>query len=82
MDKNLDLFGEPVQPPRPRGGYAAAPGSGPEGKTCGDCTHYRSVDGGSRSYPKCDLMRAHWTRGPGSDIKAGSPACRLFESTP
>jgi hypothetical protein len=75
-----DLFGAPIEPPRPRGGYAAPPGSGPAGKTCRDCAAYVSVQHNTRRYPKCARMRAHWTRGPGSDIKAASPACRLFEA--
>jgi hypothetical protein len=77
-----DLFGAPVQPPPKRGanGYAAPPGSGPAGKTCRDCAAYVSVQHNTRRYPKCARMRAHWTRGPGSDIKAASPACRLFEA--
>ena len=60
-------------------GYAAPPGTGPAGQTCKTCRHYRSVDGGSKRFPKCDLMRASWTHGPGTDILAKAPACRLYE---
>jgi hypothetical protein len=61
-------------------GYAALPGSGPEGKTCKDCKHKHTMSNtGNKSWIKCDLMRAAWTHGPGSDIRAGSPACRRFE---
>src|SRR6478735_1718908 len=61
-------------------GYAAVPGTGPEGKTCRDCKHKQTMSNtGAKSWIKCDLMRAAWTHGPGSDIRAGSPACRRFE---
>ncbi|TPN03789.1 hypothetical protein FJ973_29540 [Mesorhizobium sp. B2-1-3] len=60
-------------------GYAAAPGTGPAGETCKSCVHYRSVNGGSRSFPKCDVMRASWSHGPGTDILAKAPACREWK---
>jgi hypothetical protein len=67
------------KPTQPKG-YAAAPGTGPEGKTCRDCQHKHTMSNtGAKSWIKCDLMRAAWTHGPGSDIRAGSPACRRFE---
>lgn len=59
--------------------YPAMPGTGPEGMTCRGCDHYRSVCGGARSFPKCELMRLRWSHGPGTDIKAGSPACSKFK---
>lgn len=62
-------------------GYAALPGSGPEGKTCRDCQHKLTLSNtGNKTWIKCELMRAAWTHGPGSDIRAGSPACRRFEA--
>lgn len=66
---------------RPPGakGYASAPGLGPAGETCKSCRHYARVQGGARVYLKCLLMRDQWTRGPGTDIKAGSPACQRWE---
>jgi hypothetical protein len=88
-----DLFGEvpagaekPVRGRGPKGGkhyvrpsgYAAAPGTGPAGKTCRDCTYYRNVCGGVRSFPKCFLRKPTWTHGRGSDILARSPACSRF----
>jgi len=88
----LDLFGEALTFPCDRhrvikrggkgwkGGYAAAPGSGPAGQTCGTCAHYCSVGGSSRRYPKCGLMRQHWTHGPGSDIKKRMTACSRWEA--
>jgi hypothetical protein len=67
------------KPTEPKG-YAAVPGSGPEGKTCRDCKHKNTMSNtGAKSWIKCDLMKAAWTHGPGSDIRAGSPACRRFE---
>lgn len=78
-----DLFGDPVLEPVKHktgaGGYPAMPGTGPKGKTCHDCENYCRVNGGSRSYPKCLLMKLRWTHGTGTDIKAHSPACRKFE---
>lgn len=59
-------------------GYPAMPGTGPAGKTCGDCAHDRRVQGGNRAYHKCAILEFRWTRGPGTDIKKKSPACALF----
>lgn len=67
------------KPTEPKG-YAALPGTGPEGKTCRDCRHKQTHSNtGAKSWIKCALMKAAWTHGPGTDIKAGSPACRRFE---
>ncbi|MCR9218948.1 MAG: hypothetical protein NXI21_01860 [Alphaproteobacteria bacterium] len=63
-----------------RRGHAGQPGRGPEGKTCRDCAHYCRVKGGARRHLKCGLMEPHWTRGPGSDIRAKDPACQHFEA--
>lgn len=59
-------------------GYAALPGTGPEGETCKSCKHY-TVRQFAKRYLKCGLMKAHWTSGRGSDIKASAPACRRWE---
>ena len=59
-------------------GYAAPPGTGPEGKTCRQCTNYTHKGGVAGSYPKCLANQARWTGGRGSDILARAPACRLF----
>jgi hypothetical protein len=54
--------------------YAALPGTGPAGETCGSCKNIvrRQWD---KIYLKCGLCRDRWTKGPGTDIKARSPAC-------
>lgn len=71
--------GKKRKPTEPKG-YAAVPGSGPEGKTCRDCQHKQTMGNyGCKQYIKCLLMRAAWTHGPGTDIRASSPACRRFE---
>jgi hypothetical protein len=59
-------------------GYAAVPGSGPVGETCKSCKHLvrKSM---AKTYLKCGLMRAHWTGGGGTDVRAASPACRNWE---
>jgi hypothetical protein len=68
------------KPTEPKG-YAALPGSGPEGETCRNCKHKQTQSNtGAKSWIKCVLMKAAWTHGPGSDIRASSPACRRFEA--
>lgn len=60
-------------------GYAAIPGTGPEGETCGSCQHiYRNQQ--AKVYLKCSLMQRFWTGGEGTDIRARSPACRHWEA--
>ena len=61
-------------------GHAARPGTGPAGETCGSCASYRSVQGGTRCYPKCELRRSSWTGGPGSDIRKRDPACERWSA--
>lgn len=64
--------------PRPKGLYAALPGTGPEGETCGSCRHlYRREM--AKTYLKCSLMQGKWTGGGGTDIKARAPACSKWE---
>lgn len=58
---------------KPKGGYAAPPGSGPEGEFCKTCRHIRRMMGGRKAFPKCALVK--WTRGPGTDIRVNAPAC-------
>lgn len=75
-----DLFGDPI-PKKRRGrrkktkqrGYAAPPGTGPVGETCGSCRFiYRAPTG---RYRKCILVRPHWTGGIATDILARSLSC-------
>lgn len=86
---DLDLFGAPLpQPPAvtPRTGkvkrktipkgYAARPGSGPRGETCGSCNYAYRRQSGTRAYWKCGLVTP--TNGPGTDIRFQSPACQLW----
>lgn len=62
-------------------GYAWTPGSGPAGETCKSCQHIvRTRSGSGKTFIKCGLMKAHWTHGPGSDIRASAAACRNWES--
>lgn len=87
-----DLFGnddtspEPVANPtkkrrntQPKG-YAAPPGTGPDGFTCADCVHLarRKL---ANTYIKCGLVSEKWTGGAATDIKAASPACKYFQPT-
>lgn len=60
--------------------YAAMPGAGPAGETCGTCAHSGWRGGVAGRYFKCALMRATWTGGKGSDIKMRSPACSKWEA--
>lgn len=81
----FDLFGEAPKQVIAKGGgtqprgYAAPPGSGPDGMTCRKCDHYiiRYTQAGYTK-PKCGLMRHAWTNGRASDIKVSSPACSKF----
>ncbi len=89
---NDDLFGEPLthpvervpgqRKPTPLKGYAAEPGTGPPGETCGSCRHHRVIRY-SKSYHKCEEFKnqgGKWTGGPGTDIRVRSPACRFWEA--
>lgn len=64
-----------------KNGYAAPPGTGPEGATCKQCQHKTSFgnSGGGKHFIKCELRRDTWTHGEGTDILAGSAACSKFE---
>jgi hypothetical protein len=75
------LFGEvPDEPVKAKvdRAHAAKPGTGPVGKTCGDCKHRCRVQH-AKTYQKCGLMRHVWTGGAATDIKCRDAACRLFE---
>lgn len=66
----------PVVGQKRRGLYFAAPGTGPEGKTCHDCAHLIYVRP-SAKHPKCD--RTKYTHGDATTIRTRTPACRGFE---
>ena len=59
-------------------GYAGNPGAGPDGETCGSCTHVRLQSATSRRYYKCGIGTI--TRGPGTDIRLKTAACELWKS--
>lgn len=70
----------PKRKPIVKNGYAAQPGTGPADKRCADCKHKHTMSNtGNKSWIKCELRRATWTNGEGTDIRAGSPACSKFE---
>lgn len=80
---NLDRAMTPQERKRLRAGttpkgYAALPGSGPAGETCGSCEHLvrRRM---ARTYLKFGLMQRGWTRGSASDVQARSPACSRWQ---
>lgn len=82
------LFGgvEPAKsydPPRqlsPKAaGYAAPPGTGPQGESCGTCMHCRVRTFHDRHFYKCELMVAAWNKDRSSDVVLKSPACRRWE---
>lgn len=74
-----ELF--PNLPPASRGnrpqrrGYAAPPGTGPAGQTCGSCRHIWRFG----RFNKCTLRRGAWTCGYGTDILARAAACCKWE---
>lgn len=85
---STDLFGEmpPAQVKAEKTkrreipkGYAAMPGTGPEGMRCKHCKNY-AIRQMASSYRKCLLLRAVWTASYGTDIRANSPACSKFEA--
>lgn len=60
-------------------GYAAPPGTGPEGETCGTCAHCRiRAIGKHRRVYKCALMINAWNGDRATDVLKRSPACAKF----
>ena len=57
-------------------GYAAAPGTGPEGETCGTCGNRIYVQYANRYY-KC--KEGYQSSGPATDIRLKSPACHFWK---
>jgi len=81
----VDLWEQPIGAFKAKGkrdesarGYAARPGSGPEGESCKTCKHLSRVRH-AKTYLKCGLVKHAWTAGPKTDIRAKSPACQLWE---
>ncbi len=84
-----DLFGNEVsivearrilakrKEPTPSG-YAARPGTGPKGETCGTCAHLARIEM-AKTYFKCELNRAKWTHGRKTDVLKRALACAKFE---
>ena len=73
-----DLFGDPIREPikgTVPAGYAALPGTGPAGETCGSCAHASR----RHRYAKCRLLRARWTHGIKTDIRLRTPACSRWQ---
>jgi len=87
--QQFSLFGgQPGRPrearsPRPSKamGYAAPPGSGPAGETCGTCAHcrLRTIRGERRVY-KCRLLQGRWTFDRTTDVRLRSPACAKWQA--
>ena len=77
---NGDLFGGDTRT-YAGNGYAADPGTGPAGETCGSCRHIGRIRL-SKTYTKCNLGRANWTHGAGTDIRHKDPACSKWEPKP
>ena len=64
-------------------GYAAAPGTGPDGQTCKTCAHCHAMKVGyRRTVRKCLLIRARWRCSVRTDILLKSPACRHWKANP
>lgn len=85
-DQSL-LFGgtEPAQP-RPgsvrsakANGYAARPGSGPEGQTCGTCANCAVRELANRHVFKCRLLVRSWSACRSTDVLKSSPACKHWQ---
>lgn len=53
-------------------------GTGPAGETCRTCKHLARIQY-ANTYLKCGKMRAVWTGGAGTDVRAGWAACREWE---
>lgn len=65
----------PTKGAKRQGLYAAPPGTGPAGKTCGDCAFLRYT-GNIKKHPKCGATK--YTHGDATTIKTRTPACRSF----
>lgn len=57
-------------------GYAGQPGSGPEGKTCGECAHLVTLQFPTRRVFKCSYTKSASER---TDIRKKTAACWRWE---
>ena len=79
----FSIFGGTERPkvdnPRtvPANGYAARPGTGPQGETCGTCQHCCAKTR-NRTYYKCGLCVSNWSASRTSDVLLRSPACQFW----
>jgi len=76
------IFGGGLEPPRTdhrfapaAHGYAAPPGSGPPGDTCGSCGNCRVRKIKGHNVYKCALREKDWTHDRATDVLVRSPAC-------
>lgn len=60
-------------------GYAAKPGTGPAGESCGTCANcrMRHLSAQRRVY-KCALAMSGWNSSRSSDVLIHSPACEKW----
>ena len=56
-------------------GYAAPPGSGPRGETCGTCAHCRVRRIRGHDVYKCAQRERDWSHDRSTDVLVRSPAC-------
>lgn len=69
-----EMFSKPRRHTQLKGdGYAASPGSGRKGETCGTCAHVRRCTGGTARWNKCAMVKRAWDRS--TDIRLDAPAC-------
>jgi hypothetical protein len=78
VTSQAEMFDKPrVHTRLPGEGYAASPGSGPKGETCGSCGNHREkrwkVNGQQRGFNKCALVKRSWSKT--TDIRLDAPAC-------
>ena len=69
----------PVRGAKRRGLYAAAPGTGPAGRTCHSCAHLRYSHHTQAKHPKCGLTA--YTHGDATTIRTSMPACHRYEES-
>lgn len=67
-----------LKPNKQKGLHADRPGSGPAGESCKTCANLVRLRF-SKVYLKCGLVRAHWTGGAATDVKARDAACSKWD---